>query len=158
MSGNAVVPKRETSGIWMRSFSKSTERPTICGEPLIRIAMCLISWSKTDATNKQPRNFFRKLPKGLQYVPRVVITDNLARHPLSIWADPGSLSAQTASPYRSGLPCSSAGSFSGMERGDQKENCRLTPHSSSPIFRFFSLFLPFPQKALPFLCQADNTH
>jgi hypothetical protein len=109
--------------------------------------------------NKQAaKKFFRKLPKGLQYVPRVVITDNLARHPLSIWADPGSLSAQTASPYRSGLPCSSAGSFSGMERGDQKENCRLTPHSSSPIFRFFSLFLPFPQKALPFLCQADYTH
>ena len=39
--------------------------------------MCSTFSSKADATSKAAKRFFRKLLKGLQYVPRVIITDKL---------------------------------------------------------------------------------
>jgi hypothetical protein len=136
------------------------------------------------------KKFFRKLLKGLQYVPRVIITDKLASYAaakreimgsrehrqhkglnnraershqptrqrertMRRFKSPGQaqrfLSAfgpildhfrrHPASPHCQGLPCPHAGSLPGVERGDQWENCRLTPHhplSSSASFLSFS--------------------
>jgi IS1 family transposase len=155
---------------------------------------------------KAAEKFFRKLLKGLQYVPRVMITDKLARYAaakreimasvehrqhkglnnraershqptrqrertmrrfkssspgptvsLRVWADFGSLSAQTASPYCRGLPCSHAGSLPGLERGGQRKDGRLTanhPFQSSASLLLFSLLF---KKALLFPRQVDNT-
>jgi transposase-like protein len=47
------------------------------GVPLIRMATFWTSWSKTKETRKAAKKFFRKLLKGLRYVPRVIITDKL---------------------------------------------------------------------------------
>ena len=47
------------------------------GEPWIRTTTSSRSWCKAGATNRRRGSFFRKLLKGLQYVPRVIITDKL---------------------------------------------------------------------------------
>jgi len=52
-------------------------RGTIYGERWIKMAMCSTSLCRADATRKAAKRFFRKLLKGLQYVPRVIITDKL---------------------------------------------------------------------------------
>jgi putative transposase len=39
--------------------------------------MCSIFWFRADATKKPPRDFFANFAYGLQYVPRVIITDKL---------------------------------------------------------------------------------
>ena len=36
-----------------------------------------ISWSRADRDKKAAKKFFRKLLKGLRYVPRVIVTDKL---------------------------------------------------------------------------------
>lgn len=38
---------------------------------------CWIFWSRAGRDKKAAKKFFRKLLKGLQYVPRVIITDKL---------------------------------------------------------------------------------
>jgi DDE domain len=65
------------SGIWTRFFSRSMESSTICGVQWISMAMCLIDASQSRRNTKAAKRFFRKLLKGLQYVPRVIITDKL---------------------------------------------------------------------------------
>jgi putative transposase len=40
----------------------------------------LISWFRADLTNRLPRRDWRKLLKGCQYVPGVLITDQLASY------------------------------------------------------------------------------
>ena len=42
-----------------------------------QMATCWISWCRVDATHKRRNGFFRKLLKGLQYVPRVIIIAKL---------------------------------------------------------------------------------
>src|SRR5258707_14380755 len=66
-----------TSGIWTRCFSPSVVRDTTCGEQWIRMATCWICGSQSRRNTKAAKRFFRKLLKGLQYVPRVIITDKL---------------------------------------------------------------------------------
>jgi putative transposase len=44
------------------------------------MATCSTSWSSRDETPRQPKKFFRKLLKGLGYVPRVLVTDKLASY------------------------------------------------------------------------------
>jgi putative transposase len=41
------------------------------------MATCWIFWFRADVTNAPPSRFFRKLLKGLHYVPRVIVTDKL---------------------------------------------------------------------------------
>ena len=48
----------------------------ICGEPLIKMATSYIL-VQSQRSKKAAKRFFRKLLKGLQYVPRVIITDKL---------------------------------------------------------------------------------
>ncbi len=43
----------------------------------IRMVTCWISWFRVAGTKKAAKRFFRKLLKGLRYVPRVIITDKL---------------------------------------------------------------------------------
>jgi putative transposase len=42
--------------------------------------MCWTSWFSRGATPRRRRGFFRRLLKGLEYIPRVVITDKLASY------------------------------------------------------------------------------
>ena len=66
-----------TNGTWTRSFSPSVARGTICGEQWIKTATCWIYGSQSRRNTHAAKRFFRKLLKGLQYVPRVIITDKL---------------------------------------------------------------------------------
>ena len=66
-----------TNGIWTRYFSKSTAKPTICGERWIKMEMCSTYASQSRRNKNAAKRFFRKLRVRLQYVPRVVITDKL---------------------------------------------------------------------------------
>src|SRR5258708_38140352 len=72
-----VVLAVATNGTWMRFFSLFVGRGIICGELSIRTETYSISWSRATAIKRQPRDFFRKLLKGLQHAPRVIITDKL---------------------------------------------------------------------------------
>ena len=69
-----------TSGISMRSSSPSMGNSTICGGPLISTGTCWISWCRVGGTSRPPRSDWRKLLKGCQYVPRVLITDKLGSY------------------------------------------------------------------------------
>src|SRR5687767_12582901 len=66
-----------TSGTWMKYSSRSMDAFITHGVQLIRMVTLWTSWSKAKETRKLPRGFFRKLLKGLRYVPRVIITDRL---------------------------------------------------------------------------------
>jgi putative transposase len=48
--------------------------------PLTSMARCWTSWSSPGRNAKAAKRFFRRLLKGLCYVPRVVITDKLASY------------------------------------------------------------------------------
>jgi len=52
-------------------------RYTTFGEQWIRMATCWICGSQSRRNKQAAKRFFRKLLKGLQYVPRVIITDKL---------------------------------------------------------------------------------
>jgi putative transposase len=66
-----------TNGIWTRSFSRSMARDIIYGERWIKTEMCSTSLCKTDATRRLRNAFSANCAYGLQYVPRVIITDTL---------------------------------------------------------------------------------
>ena len=68
---------RETSGTSTRCSSGSRACSTISGVPWIRTALCSTSWFRTRRDAKAAKRFFRRLLKGLQYVPRVIVTDKL---------------------------------------------------------------------------------
>src|SRR6266542_939417 len=69
-----------TSGISTRCSSPSMGNSTIFGAPLISRGMCSISWYRAGGTKLPPRSDWRKLLKGCQYVPRVLITDKLGSY------------------------------------------------------------------------------
>jgi hypothetical protein len=64
-------------GIWMRYSLPFVEKHTSSGEPWIKMAMCLTYASQSRRNTKAAMRFFRKLLKGVCYVPRVIITDKL---------------------------------------------------------------------------------
>ena len=66
-----------TNGIWMRCFSRSVAKDTLCGERWIKTEMCWIAGRRADATKKRPNGSSVSCESGLQYVPRVIITDKL---------------------------------------------------------------------------------
>src|SRR6266511_4948451 len=72
--------KPVTNGISMRSSSPSIGNSTICGAPLISTGTCSISWCRDGGTSRPLRSDWRKLLKGCQYVPRVLITDKLGSY------------------------------------------------------------------------------
>ena len=57
-------------------FLPSTASAITCGAPWIRTITCSTSWCRA-AKQQAAKKFFRKLLKGFQYVPRVIITDKL---------------------------------------------------------------------------------
>jgi hypothetical protein len=73
------------SGIRMRCFSPSTASGTPSGEQWINKATCWISWCRADAIREPKSQFFRKLLKGLKYVPRVIRTSKLASYAAAKW-------------------------------------------------------------------------
>ena len=77
MNCGIAVLRVEIRGIWMRSFSRSMENGRICGELSIRMATCWISSCRADATQRRPNASSANCAYGLQYVPRVIITDKL---------------------------------------------------------------------------------
>lgn len=72
----AVGHGQGTSGIWTRSSSESKACSTISGVPSIRMASCLTSSFRPGAMPTPP-SASSGLLKGLQYVPRVIVTDKL---------------------------------------------------------------------------------
>jgi transposase-like protein len=66
-----------TAGILMKCSSRSMGAFITDGVQLIRMAKCWIFWSSSRRDKKAAKKFFRKLLKGLRYVPRVIITDKL---------------------------------------------------------------------------------
>src|SRR5947209_16036812 len=69
-----------TNGIWTRSFSAFVAKSTLYGERWIKMATCSTCGSQSCRNKKAAKRFFRILLKGLQYVPRVIITDKLRRY------------------------------------------------------------------------------
>jgi putative transposase len=61
-------------------ISRSMAKPTTSGERLISTATSWIYASQSRRNKHAAKKFFRKLLKGLQYVPRVIITDKLASY------------------------------------------------------------------------------
>src|SRR4051794_645195 len=61
----------------MRCFCASVASSTISGVPWTRTATCSTSLVQSRRDAKAAKRFFRKLLKGLQYTPRVIVTDKL---------------------------------------------------------------------------------
>ena len=53
---------------------------TTCGARSTSTATCSTSWSQSRRNAMAAKRFFRKLLKGLRYVPRVLVTDKLASY------------------------------------------------------------------------------
>ena len=51
-----------------------------CGARSTSTAPCSTSWCSRAANAVAATRFFRKLRKGLRYVPRVIVTDRLASY------------------------------------------------------------------------------
>jgi hypothetical protein len=64
----------------MRCFSPSMESGVTFGERLIKRGMCSICGSQSRRNKHAAKKFFRKLLKGLQYIPRVIITAKLVSY------------------------------------------------------------------------------
>ena len=75
----AAVPGQETNGTSTRCSSGSGVCSTICGAPWIRSGVVLDVLVQPRRDAKAAKRFFRRLLKGLQYVPRVIVTDKLRR-------------------------------------------------------------------------------
>jgi hypothetical protein len=54
-----------------------TASSTTCGVRSTRTEMSSTSWSRAGAARPQPSGSFRKLLRGLRYIPRVIVTDKL---------------------------------------------------------------------------------
>ena len=65
-----------TDGISTKCSSKSMDAFITFGVQLIRMATYWIFWSRAGG-QEGAKKFFRKLLKGLRYVPRVIVTDKL---------------------------------------------------------------------------------
>jgi CRISPR/Cas system-associated protein endoribonuclease Cas2 len=66
-----------TAGTLMKCSLKSTDAFITCGARLIRMEMFLDILVQSKRDKKAAKKFFRKLLKGLRYVPSVIITDKL---------------------------------------------------------------------------------
>lgn len=66
-----------TGGISTRSSSGFMAEFIICGRPSTRTEKYSTFWSTAEEIRRRLRNSCGKLLKGLQYVPRVIITDQL---------------------------------------------------------------------------------
>ena len=73
----AAVPGQETNGTSTRCSSGSRACSTICGGPWIRTASCSTSLFSRGGMPRLQSDSFRRLLKGLQDVPRVIVTDKL---------------------------------------------------------------------------------
>jgi putative transposase len=76
----ADSPDLGTNGIWMKSSSPFRVSAIISGGRWIRTATCSIFSVQRRRDKAAAKKFFRKLLKGLTYVPRVIITDKLASY------------------------------------------------------------------------------
>src|SRR5258705_13530639 len=68
---------RVTSGTWMRCSSKSTDALHYLWRAVDQDGDVLDILVQTSRNKKAAKKFFRKLLKGLRYVPRVIVTDKL---------------------------------------------------------------------------------
>jgi len=73
--GNVIISARD--GISMKSFSRSTASCSISGVQSTRNGDVLDILVQPRRNKKAAKKFFRKLLKGLQYVPRAIVTDKL---------------------------------------------------------------------------------
>ena len=74
-----VVRGRATNGTWMRCSSRSTaHRGTRCAVDQHGNVLDVLVQSRRNAV--AAKKFFRRLLKGLRYVPRVIVTDKLASY------------------------------------------------------------------------------
>jgi hypothetical protein len=64
----------------MKSSSKINGATTTCGARSTSLAMCSTSSCSHAETRWPPGSFFRRLLKGLRYLPRVLVTDKLASY------------------------------------------------------------------------------
>ena len=69
-----------TRGSSTKCLSQLVESATICGVRSIRMERCWISWRRNDGIKHAAKRFFRKLLKRLQYVPHMLVTDQLASY------------------------------------------------------------------------------
>src|SRR5215213_2686309 len=74
------VPELAISGISTKCSSAPMACSTTCGAPSTRMAPCSTILVQRRRNKVAAKKFFRKLLKGLQYVPRVLITDKLASY------------------------------------------------------------------------------
>jgi len=74
-----VVRGRATNGTWMRCSSSSTAHSGTCGavDQHGNVLDILVQSRRNAVAAKK---FFRRLLKGLRYVPRVIVTDKLASY------------------------------------------------------------------------------
>src|SRR5437879_1523288 len=70
----------ETNGIWMRSFSRINGKTHYLWRAVDQEGNVLDILVQSRRNKHAAKKFFRKLLKGLQYVPRVIITDKLASY------------------------------------------------------------------------------
>ena len=70
-------PSQATNGTWTKRFSLLIRNAMTSGEQWIRPATCLDMVVQRRQDKHAAKRFFRKLLKGLTYVPRVIITDKL---------------------------------------------------------------------------------
>ncbi len=74
------VPILETSGIWMRCLSRSKVSSTTYGRAVDQRGKILGVLVQSRRDKKAAQKFLHKLLKDLEYVPRVIITDQLASY------------------------------------------------------------------------------
>src|SRR3984893_4125437 len=78
MSSNAVVGRWAIRGIWMRVYLKINGKTHYLWRAVDQYGRVLDILVQSRRNKKAAKKFFRKLLKGLQYVPGVIITDKLA--------------------------------------------------------------------------------
>jgi hypothetical protein len=146
---------------------------TLCGGPLIRMALCWICGSQSRRNTDAAKKYGAPPTPGLEHscgalTPTQAVTSasheavhipwSCARLPFGLWTDPGSLSPAMTSFQSLGVSRPHAGAMPGVERGDWDENRRRAPQHPPAIFRLSSsphlgsekLFISFHTLTLPF--------
>jgi putative transposase len=142
-------PRYGDSGIWTRCFLRFVVRDTICGERWIKRGTCWICGSQSRRTKKAAKQFFRKLVKGLHYVPRVIMTDKLKRDASGETRDPAWRGASAAQRIEQ-----SRGKLAPTFAPTREENAALhISQTRAPFPLSFRPHLwPFPTTKTPFVC------
>ncbi len=73
-------PRPGTNGTWMRCSSRSTAHSGTCGARSTQHGNVLDVLVQSRRNAVAAKKFFRRLLKGLRYVPRVIVTDKLASY------------------------------------------------------------------------------